>query len=426
MTMRPLLIATLLLFTSAARAEPAVPTPMAQARARFQTGLQRAQQGDLVAALLEFEAAYATAPHFSVLYNIAQTRATLGRPVEAAAAFEQYLRDGGERIPEARREEVAALLESNRTRIGQLQLTAEPNTAIRAWLDGKELAREQLGVPILVPTGEHTVVFSNGEGFPESHVVTVSHAATTELRAAPKERAHEPEGVVQLAITCDVPEVDVEVNGELRGKTPITAPLLVPIGPVRLRFHRPGYVSATRSMAPTLGGLVTVSCGVRAAVPLPPPLAAALVIRAIPSDARVTIDGTRFFSGALPVGIHRLRVESDGHQPEARSISLAAGKPTVYSITLAPTATARDRQRRARARRATWGFVLGGTGAAFLATGIGAYAWNSGRYDDWHMFDPGNAQRAVSVQRVDDASFASIALGAALTLGGAWLIWGTD
>ena len=430
MTMRPLVIAALLLLAPVARAETPLPNPMTEARAHFQAGLQRAQQGDYVAALHEFESAYATAPHFSVLYNIAQTRATLARPVEAVAAFEQYLKDGGERIPESRRLEVAALLESNRSRIGQLQLTVAPNTAIRAWLDGRELPPEQLGVPILVPTGEHTVVLSNGEGFPESHVVTVTHAALAELPAAPQPTAGARPGVAQLAITCDVPGVQVAVNGLARARTPVLAPLLVAAGSLSVRFSRPGYTAAEQSLATAVGALVTVPCGIREAHPLPSPLAATLVVRTLPSDARVAVDGQRFSGGTLPVGIHRLRVEQDGYRPEARSISLASGKPTVYPLTLAPTAATRDRQIRAQARRKTWGFVLGGTGTALLAAGAGLYAWNSGRYDDWHALDPAHQastpQRAVSIQRIDDASFGLMALGAALTLGGAWLVWGTE
>ena len=429
MTMRPFFMAALLLLLlpPAARAEAPLPNPMAEARAHFQAGLQRAQQGDYLAALHEFETAYATAPHFSVLYNIAQTRATLARPVEAVAAFEQYLKDGGARIPETRRQEVAALLESTRSRIGQLQLTVAPNTAIRAWLDGKELAHEQLDTPLLVPTGEHTVVFSNGEGFPESHLVTVTHAGRVELQAAMKAPTVALQGAAQLAITCDIPDVDVEIDGIARAKTPVPAPLLVAAGPHHVRFSRAGYTGATQSLATTAGELATTACDVREARPLRPDLAATLVVRATPSNAQVTIDGRRFLGGPLPAGIHRLRVEQDGYQPEARSLALASGKPTVYPLALAPTAATRDRQRRAHARRTTWGLVLGGTGAAFLATGVGIYAWNSGRYDDWHALDPAsNTQRAVSIQRVDDASFGLIALGAALTLGGAWLFWATD
>ncbi len=99
-------------------------------------------------------------------------------------------------------------------------------------------------------------------------------------------------------------------------------------------------------------------------------------------------------------------------------------------LTLAPTAATRDRQRHARAQRRTWGFILSCGGTALWATGVDLYAWNSGRYDDWHALDranqPGNTERAVSVQRIDDASFGLMALGAALTLGGAWLFWATD
>src|SRR6478609_5613259 len=93
------LVPAILSFCSLAYAEPKDAPREAegqhQARALFQAGLSHAQQGDLLTALAEFEEAYRAQPHFSVLYNIAQTRSALGRPVEANEAFRRYLSDGG-------------------------------------------------------------------------------------------------------------------------------------------------------------------------------------------------------------------------------------------------------------------------------------------------------------------------------------------
>src|SRR4051794_1081194 len=110
---RAALTLTLLAFAASAHAQTP-PDATLQARAHFQAGLARAEQGNLSAALVEFEAAYTISPHFSVLYNIGQARSTLGRPVEAVAAFERYLADGGQQITPSRRQEVEALLLANR------------------------------------------------------------------------------------------------------------------------------------------------------------------------------------------------------------------------------------------------------------------------------------------------------------------------
>src|SRR3954467_8172163 len=145
---RPTLAIALLLIAASAHAQTKSPEATQQARSHFQAGLARAEQGNLSAALIEFEAAYAISPHFSVLYNIGQARSTLGRPVEAVTAFERYLADGGQQITPNRRQEVETLLLSNRKQIGSLRITTDSREPTRVWLDGVELEHERLAKPI--------------------------------------------------------------------------------------------------------------------------------------------------------------------------------------------------------------------------------------------------------------------------------------
>jgi hypothetical protein len=421
------LLALLLLSATASAQTPLPPSNDAtqQARSHFQAGLSRAQQGDLVAALREFETAYESRPHFSVLYNIALTRSTLGHPVEAVEAFERYLADGGPQVAPARRQEVDALLAANRSRIGRLQVfNATDDT--RVWLDGIEIAPSKLNAPIAVATGEHSVVYANKGSPPDSRVIAVTNSEVVELRLMPPPKTSM--GVAQLAIKCRVPGVDVEIVGVTRAKTPVPTPLLVPDGALVVRFSRPGYVTSSQSLTTKNGELHTVQCSQHEATPLPRTLAARLVVRAVPADAEVMVDGRRFLGTVLPAGVHQLRVERDGFGAHERMLSLSAGKLAKYNATLAPTPATRERQHRASARRRTAGLVLGGVGAALLATGAGIYTWNSGRYDDWRagQAQPGSAtnlQRATSIQRADDASVGLFVLGGGLIVGGAWLFF---
>jgi hypothetical protein len=249
------------------------------------------------------------------------------------------------------------------------------------------------------------------------------------LRVIPTSRISK--GVAQLAIICDVPGVNVEINGATRTKTPVLTPLLVPGGALTVRFSRPGYAPSSKSLTAMSGEIQTVECDQRKATPLPAALAARLVVRTVPADADVIVDGQRFFGAALPAGDHLLRLERDGFRPQQRTLSLKTGKLAIYQATLTPTPASREREQRAISRRKTGGIVLGSVGAALLATGVGVYAWNSGRYNDWRskrdQSNPdANIRLATSIQRADDVSLGLLFLGAGLTLGGSWLFYGAE
>lgn len=394
------------------------------ARAHFQEGLARARTGDVTAALREFEAAYAAAPHFSVLYNIGQARATLGRYVEAAAAFERYLVDGGEQVGAKRRAEVEAVLESARSRIGQLRLVVEhgADKGARVWVDGLEVSREHWDAPIPLSVGEHSLLYTNDTKRPESSRVTIVSRTVVEarLQAAPAT----PEPKARLVIFCDVPDVRVEVVGLTVTKTPVSTPLLVPAGSWLVKFSRPGYLPVSQTVAAQSNKVVEVPCNQREAFPLSPTDAARLVVTTTPVDAAVTIDGRAFLSAALPRGVHRLRVERDGFIPAERVISLEARKVANHVVILAPTAAQQARDRGAAAKKRTTGLTLGGVGTAIAVLGGAVYVWNSKRYDDWRASPRSDdLARATSIQRADDAAIGLMILGGGLALGGSWLFF---
>jgi hypothetical protein len=424
MTRAPLLFA--LIFSAVpARGQTETADATTTARSHFQQGLARARVGDVTAALHEFEAAYAAAPHFSVLYNIGQARATLGRYVEAAASFERYLADGGEQVGAKRREEVETLLEAARSRIGQLRLVVEEEAGARVWLDGVELSRERWGAPIPLSVGEHSLLYTDGAKPPESSHVTIAAETIVEARLQTTPLA--PELKARLVVLCDVPDVRVEVVGVALTKTPVLAPLLLPAGPWLVRFSRHGYRPSSQTVVGQPSGAVEVSCNQREVTPLPRSDSARLVVTTKPADAAVSIDGRPFLGAALPIGLHRLRVERDGFHAQERSITLETGKVTNQNVILTPTAAQQARERAASSKRKTRGLVLAGVGAAVSLIGVSMYAWNSKRYDDWRSSPTsGDLVTATSIQRADDVSIGLMILGGGLTLGGSWLSFGAE
>ena len=135
-----------------------------------------------------------------------------------------------------------------------------------------------------------------------------------------------------LEVACDIPDVEISLNGVPRGTAPCTIDR-IPAGEVELSASAKGYKPYIRKMRLSEGELqsVTVQLEVRPA---------SLKVVSIPDKARVYIDNA--FSGTTPLdiaeidaGAHRVRVEMKGHDPNARNIELKPGEQTVEEFRLA-------------------------------------------------------------------------------------------
>lgn len=162
---RAVAIALLSAITLAAPASPAQ-TPKkpetkaeAQNRARaarlLKEGNQFVGDGDYLAALERFRAAYELYPSPKILINLGTTLRQLGRNVEAAETYEAYVRH-----PEAdpkRRASIERIIADVDAVLGHLRVEVKPEGA-SVRLDGKPLPEERLGVSIRIDPGEHTVM----------------------------------------------------------------------------------------------------------------------------------------------------------------------------------------------------------------------------------------------------------------------------
>lgn len=400
------------------------------ARAHFNDGVAHAAHGDFEVALQEFEAAYALKPHYSVLYNIGRAHAALGHPIEAVRAFERHLLEGGNRISQTRRDEVRELIANNRARLGELRLLGL-GPATRVWVDGVEVERSALGEPLLLLAGKHAVLSSEADGFPASQSVVVAAATTTEL-SLPAERtppsdAAPPPTAAQLRVICDLPGVTVEIDGTIRGTTPILSPLAVPAGKITVRFERSGYRPVIRQLVAAPDSPAVGLCEQVMEQELAPAAKATLVVQTVPFDADRFVDGERFLGTALPYGPHDLRVERPGFVAQRRTIFLRPRAVNTYQVTLAATPARQAQRARSASRRKVIGYATGSGGLAFAIAGGALLAWNSGRYDDWRRehttASPGaQLQTVSSIQRVDDIAFGCTALAAGLLATGAWFL----
>lgn len=159
----------------------------AAAQKLLQAGNQLVGDGDYVAALEKFRAAYARYPSAKILLNIGTTLRQLGRNIEAAEAYEAYLKD-----PKADRAKAASaerILKEINAVIARLRIEVnEPGAKVS--LDGKVLPGFQSGGEIRVEAGDHTVV-AEREGFPpavQTLKLAASEQRTVSLRLAPPEK----------------------------------------------------------------------------------------------------------------------------------------------------------------------------------------------------------------------------------------------
>ncbi|MES1183188.1 MAG: PEGA domain-containing protein [Myxococcales bacterium] len=400
------------------------------ARAHFTEGLAHVERGEFGDALQEFEAAYALKPHYSVLYNIGQAHAALNHPADAVRSFERYLSEGGVHLSQSRRDEVRSLIASNRARLGELRIVGLSDTT-RVWIDGLEIEPQRLSEPLQLAAGEHRLLSSRGEGFPDSQEARIVPGGVVELRLPSKPQgAPSPQAIsatAQLKVICELAGVSVEINGSPRGTTPLRGPLLVPAGPLTIRFSRAGYRTETQHVSAPPSGSSTALCNQVRKPNVAPSFAATLVARTVPVDATISVDGERFLGAPLPYGPHELRVERTGFVPQQRAIYLRPRELNTFQIVLQATAERQAAQARAQSRRKVVGYATAGGGLALGVIGAVLLTWNGDRFDAWKRepgVDAGEAenQRIASIQRVDDIAIGCTALGAGLIATGIWFL----
>ncbi len=177
-----------------------------------------------------------------------------------------------------------------------------------------------------LPLGTYKITFSLA-GY-KTKTVEVSVKDRTPVKASVSLTSD----TATLEVACDIPDVEISLNGVPRGTAPCTIDR-IPAGEVELSASAKGYKPYIRKMRLSEGELqaITVQLEVRPA---------SLKVVSIPDKARVYIDNA--FSGTTPLdvaeidaGAHRVRVEMKGYDPNARNIELKPGEQTVEEFRLA-------------------------------------------------------------------------------------------
>ena len=202
----------------------------AEAKKHFDRALELNEDGQVAEAVIELKRCYELSPHHTVLYDLGQAYIVLAKPVEAVAALQRYLEEGGKAIKPARRTEVGQEIARQKTRIATLEIRGLPDGAV-VTIDGDDVGKAPLAAPVRVGVGKHVVAAT---------------AAGYEPGEAKIEVAGEDKKVVELGLVARVglpPAAAVVGAGVGQGMprpasgapasaaSPVAAPALAPAAP---------------------------------------------------------------------------------------------------------------------------------------------------------------------------------------------------
>jgi hypothetical protein len=166
----------------------AAPPPTDEARREakqlFEQAVKQAESGDSKAALASFRAAYAKAPAYRVLYNIAQLCSRMGDAACAVRAYREYLDEGGAAVTPARRQAVEAELRGLVRTVGTIKVQT---SAVDADVTIDDVVVGKTPLPGLIPVngGTHRVVLVAKDKTVEKGVVVVAGGSTTVVLDTP-------------------------------------------------------------------------------------------------------------------------------------------------------------------------------------------------------------------------------------------------
>lgn len=126
------------------------------AQGHFERGVELYHEGNLDAALVEFERAYELYPSYKLLFNLAQLQVKRHEYVTALQLYRRYLEDGQDRIASERRQEVESELSLLETRVASLWVKANVEDA-ELVVNGARAVSLPLSEPIMVNAGLGTV-----------------------------------------------------------------------------------------------------------------------------------------------------------------------------------------------------------------------------------------------------------------------------
>ena len=400
--LKVLVPALLLLLTALApRAAEAADSDEAETRStarwHFHRGLSLFNQGDNDGALAEFRRAYELVPNPRVRYNLGLTHAARGDPVKALEALEPLASERA--LSPEQREHVRQVVEEQRQRIGQLSIVTNVAGALLE-IDGTRVGRLPLAAPLRLAVGRRLIAVSAPGHVPRRAEALIAGRTLHELRLdlEPSEAT-----LATLAIATNVPDVELFVDNQLTGMSPLAGSLVVAPGTHVVRAARKGYRSVTRSIGLGAGASSQLTLtleedpaalrvdGGRLALAISEP-EAEVFINGVPQ-------GSRYGGFSLPGAGTRCASSGKDFFPADRLITIQSRRLLEERVELLPTPQYRADYVQSAQRRRAWAYGIGGGGLVLLGASTGFLLWNASEERESERdfdatadsFDPGGA-----------------------------------
>jgi tetratricopeptide (TPR) repeat protein len=176
------------------------------ARAHFRMGVDFYRERNFRAALIEFQRAYRTAPHYKLLYNLGQASVELQEYAPAIDYLSGYLRAGRGEIDEARRKEVEQTILELETRIATVTIEGEEGASI--FVDDTLIGRAPLDRVIRIGAGRRRFAAQRENGQRSERVLDVAAGDHMTVHLTFEDGSDEPPAVSDdaLGATSDMPD----------------------------------------------------------------------------------------------------------------------------------------------------------------------------------------------------------------------------
>ncbi|HET9956493.1 MAG TPA: PEGA domain-containing protein [Polyangiaceae bacterium] len=130
------------------------PDKVELARVHFLRAVQFFNDGDFKLSLVEFRRAYEISGNYRVLYNIGQVNHQLSNYTKALTSLERYLAEGGDDVPEDRRQEVSQSIVELNKKVARVRLITNVDVA-ELWLDDDSQGEIHPGQVVVIDAGDH-------------------------------------------------------------------------------------------------------------------------------------------------------------------------------------------------------------------------------------------------------------------------------
>ncbi len=151
-----------------------------EASERFKKGVALHAEGNLDAALIEFNRAYDLAPNYRVLYNIGVVYRDMKDYAASLSTFEKYLVEGGKQIDAKRRTEVEKEIATLKKLVSSVKVTVSVDGA-KVYVDEKEVGTSPLDKPLVVNAGKRKISATKDGMLPASKSLDVAGGDTLEV-----------------------------------------------------------------------------------------------------------------------------------------------------------------------------------------------------------------------------------------------------